>query len=681
MKQRTLSRFVLLVICILSVGLVGFRSLGSEQAFVAQSGDAWQVATDFEVEDELFYTFGDEQGRGSAVYQDGGLFLAISEESLFNRSPLQMYTPDNYSASVEFENYSDNPNLGVGMIFNQSPDNQEGIYLELMMDQTFAVYIFKGGTMYTLIDLDQGNPMWSQEDFDFYTSKLINPVGINTLTMTSNNGTYQAILNGQVLVTFESPFELNSNQFSLFTYSYDDQPSLVRFDNFSAEEITSSQQSQSPSSVWPLQTEFERNDGLFEEWQDDASAITYQNDALIFSINQANYLAYTSLKPATPINKYVEAEVSLASGDLETGIALSCDSFSDAKTNTIYGTFLFLTFDGYYSIQRYMPDGNTTLMPDGWQNTNSGASDYAATDLINGQAINTFRTECNHGRHTFFINGTQIASYDDFEPDYDTQIVVLGKTYQHENSVIRVESLQAGDFESPNLPASTNATTSQNQDFYFTNQDGVSFYYDDFENGSLFSEFYDPQLADITINNGVMNMDVFTAGVFLRNVPDISIPPELALDVDANLISGGKNTVVGLTCDFVINDQMPSRPYAYGVFLELRFDGTFAAYQNTQAGVAYFNGETWAYSPGTVDQITDLYHPTTAFNSNGSNLLTLGCMDENYAFAINNQAVAWTDQFMRNPDAAVAIYTDTYFEPNATVTFDNFYLVDMTGQE
>jgi hypothetical protein len=499
-------------------------------------------------------------------------------------------------------------------------------------------------------------------------------------------------INGTILADIDTSLDFSATNLSLFTFNYADQDSVVLFDNFYAEEIGEESNQLNPAAPWGLYTDFDGQYGYFIDWSNEYGSVTHVDNALEIEVYQADDVEFALLEIESPINKFVEIDASLASGNLETGVGISCDFFQQPNDNQAYGTFFYVTFDGYYAIIRFMPDSSLSLINGQWQNMDTTTEDYIATDLVDGYGTNTIRAECDHGTHAFYINGTRVAQYDDFEPEYATSISLAGSTYQNPNSIIRIESFYAGGYEeftpSENTPSTSSKPTANQQqedrsgNFLNYTEDGTPFYYDQFnsDQDSLFDEYYAENLTAISIANGVMKMDVYSQDIFVSNAPYMSYPNDFGIDIEVTLNdANAPETVAGVACDYIENPQMPSRPYGYGVFAEITFDGYYAFYQNTQAGVAYYTNGGWSYFSGAVNEVPDLYQPTDLVNLSGKNNITLGCIDNHYTFTLNDTPIAQSNDFTHIPNGAGILYTGTFYEPSTSVIFDNFFLVDASN--
>ena len=477
MKQFSKKGLIFTILIAVSIITTAFIPV-QHQSMQLQGGDAWEVYTDFSTYDNMFSTFEDDQGRGNALYLNGGIELSLYGEDLFNRSPLLENPPQDFIATVELQLTSQDINLGAGLICNYDYRTDEGIYFEMLFDQSYVIYAINDGEYYHLDGLDTNNPQWNSEgDFEYYSTSSINPMGSNYLTVKCGSGSYELTINDSNVANFTAPFNFSPTDISLFTYSYTDNDSVVLFDNFYATSTYSSQSTQ------------------------------------------------TGSKPVS------------------------------------------------------------------------------------------------------------------------------------------------------------NPQSSSSDDFLYTDEDGVTYYYDPFEGTTLFGEYQDDSSSILQRNNSLV-MDINTQGYSVWTSPDATIPEKLGVDVEVTLLNPNAiETVAGVACDFVSNSEMPTRPHAYGVFFEITFDGYYAIYQNTQAGVMYYTNGAWEYYGGAVSDIPDLYQPFDNINTTTLNYLTIKCIDNNYGFKINGETVALSDTFTRIPNSNVILYTGSYYEPQTSVKFDNFYLIDAWNLE
>ena len=689
MNHRTKWLVLLGTLCLLSISLVGFRTY-QESDIQNQIGDSWGIFTNFETGEDLFSTSIEDIGQ--AIYTNGGLELSLYEKLFYYRSVLFETPPESFIASVEFQLESNNEYTSAGFICNYDYRNNNGIYFEVGFDQTYAIYTIENDIYTYLVDLDTQNPYWATDVQDpFYPTEVINPNGINELTVSCDQNHYQMQVNGTLLADINTSLDFASTNLSLYTLNYADQDSVILFDNFYAEEIGTKSYQIDPATPWGAYTEFDQQYGYFTDWSNEYGSVSHIENALEIQVYQADDINFAVFEPESPINKFVEIEASLASGDLESGVGISCDFFQDPSDSQVYGTLFIITFDGYYSIIRNMPDSTMVLVNNQWQTMDPNSNSYMPSDLISNYGINTIRTECDHGTHAFYINGTRVAQYDDFEPDYPTSISISGTTYQNPNSTIRIESFYAGSYEafspSEETPSSSGKPTTNQEsydrssDFLYYADDGTPFYYDPFNNSqtSLFNEYFPDEPYSIAIQDGGMRMDTNGKGILLSNAPYMTYPSDYAIDVEVYLNdSNAPETVAGVACGYSGNDEMPSRPFGYGVFMEITFDGYYALYENTQAGVAYYTNGEWAYFSGAVDEIPDLYQPTDLVNTNGKNILTLGCLENNFTFTLNNVLLANSDTLSLNQNGVALLYTGTFYEPSTSVIFDEFILIDAT---
>ena len=684
--------FVLLIIGILSVGLVGFRAFDSESSFSFQIGDIWSVYTDFETGEDIFNTFIDSNGLRKVVFANTGLEMTTNEEKIFNPSFLLVSPPDSFNANVEVSLSKGDFETGAGFVCNYDYRNDEGVYFELAFDKTYTIYAINEGQVYYLIGLDAGIPEWTTESVQYYPSELIDPYGLTNIRVHCEDDYFQFGLNGEWLVDFDIPFNLPSNTLGLFSYTYSNNENVVLFDNFYAEEPHENSSVDQSDMPWSVYTTFDADYGYFEDKYDDYASIRHANDSLEVTIHPSGYSAISLFEIESPINKFVEVDVSLAEGDLETGAIISCDAFYPNNDVIIpYGTFFFMTFDGYYSIQRRMLDSSLALVNNEWQELNTEGSDYIPTDLVNPNGTNTMKMECENGVHTYFLNGTQVAQYQDFEPDYATDIALMGLTYQNPNSVIRFESFYAGAYETVPADLSTSSnngkptantnTTEVETNHVGVTDDGIDYLYDEFNDALLFGEYFQEGVAEILIENGAMDMTIFANDIFLRSVPYLTTPKNVGIDVEVALVDGGLESVAGVACDFIANAEMPTRPHGYGVFFEITFDGYYAMYKNTQAGVTYYSNGEWKNFGGAVEDIPDLYQPTDLINTSGYNRLNLGCVRGTNVFSINDTKIAEFEDYPSEMNGDVVLYAGTFYEPYTSVRFDDFIAFDLSGMQ
>ena len=116
----------------------------------------------------------------------------------------------------------------------------------------------------------------------------------------------------------------------------------------------------------------------------------------------------------------------------------SCDAYLlDGKR---YGTSFIVYADNTYQILRKHPSDTFALINNQWVNSNDTNQLNMQTSLLNPDQTNTLKMECDHARRAFYINNQFLLEYQDFEPEYDTKIMLLigkGKQSTEQPSIVR----------------------------------------------------------------------------------------------------------------------------------------------------------------------------------------------------------------------------------------------------
>ncbi len=441
------------LLLLLSFGLVAF-----------QNGDVWQVFEDFENQNIIFSKTTTPQENRTFVVQNGQAISSITQAKKFNILTLEQEAPQTITAKVDINLLSQEPALGAGIICNHDSLNNDGVYFEVDFDQDAQIYAKYEDTFYYLKDFGTDHMEWVQnsDETEFLHFTQINTNGTNTIEFTCAPDSYTITINGSTLGSFPAPFSYSTNNIALFSYTYYDGENKVAFDNFSAQGLlpqttapannkpSANNPSQNPSAstLWGANTTFAYNDGYIKENDKEDYKIQYINSGLEITVNKSNLTLWTILQSESTINNFVEIDFEFKEKDSYTLSGLSCDAYLlDGKR---YGTSFVVYADNTYQILRKHPSDTFALIDNQWVNSNDTNQLNMQTSLLNPDQTNTLKMECDHARRAFYINNQFLLEYQDFEPEYDTEIMLLvgkGKQSAEQPSIVRFTRLLAGEIE------------------------------------------------------------------------------------------------------------------------------------------------------------------------------------------------------------------------------------------
>jgi hypothetical protein len=144
--------------------------------------------------------------------------------------------------------------------------------------------------------------------------------------------------------------------------------------------------------------DFSRNWSGWDTWIKDGSGIAYENGGLRILVNQPQY-DYWSMSSKKLIDSRIEADATLMGGPTDNNYGLVC-RFNE---NLSYYAFL-ISSDGYYGVIRLI-EGQSTVF-------GSGHMEYS-TVILQGLVSNHIRADCIGDRLTLYVNGIQLAEYQD----------------------------------------------------------------------------------------------------------------------------------------------------------------------------------------------------------------------------------------------------------------------------
>ena len=421
------------------------------------NSDGWRYFEDFEDGEGLFKSYSADGGSYSVQYANGGLELQNNLSPSENNAYTTFdSTVQNVAIDVEVSLLYGNTSNGAQVACRGDIDGN-GIYFEVDFDQEYTMYAYYNNEYYRLVDFGNENTTWSNsaDSTEFLFSTNINS-STNKISIECNNGKFKFGVNGNLLQEGTYPFDFLGTDIDLLSVNQMDDNFIIRFDNFYAEETVDESISNNPINTnttennvpWGAYSEFSYNDGYFKEYSGDTFRIQYVNSGLEIEEDLQGKFAYTKLLSDIPVNNSIEVDVILVNGEASTRGGVSCDFYKSEDSS--YGTFFYIGFDGNYYILRSHPSIYYALVNNQWVDINQSKETANPTTLIYPNDVNRIRMDCNHNKRSFYINDQLVAEYEDFEPDYSTDIVLLintGKNSSDSLATVRFTRLLGNEIE------------------------------------------------------------------------------------------------------------------------------------------------------------------------------------------------------------------------------------------